>query len=222
VGLEAYRDLGYLPEAMRNYLLRLGWSHGNDEIIDTAQAIEWFDLDGVGRSPSRFDLARLDSLNGHYMRVAANDRLVELILPRIEANLGHRVDGAGKRRLLNGMDSLKLRATTLIELASAALIYVRSRPLPLDAKAAALLTVDARRILSANVAMLERVDEWRAPVLEQADREFVAEHGLKLGQVAQPKRAALTGSATSPPIYEVMEILGRNETLARLRDAATE
>ncbi len=222
VGLEAYRDMGYLPEAMRNYLLRLGWSHGDDEMIDTAQAIEWFDLDGVGRSPSRFDLARLDNLNGHYMRCAANDRLVEMILPKIEASLGGGVDGAGKRRLVNGMDSLKLRAKTLTELADAALIYVRSRPLPLDPKAAALLTPEARRILSANVAVLERVGEWRAPVLEHVDRQFVEQQGLKLGQIAQPKRAALTGSTTSPPIYEVMEILGRDETLARLRDAGTE
>jgi len=222
VGLEAYRDMGYLPEAMRNYLLRLGWSHGDDEIIDTAQAIEWFDLAGIGRSPSRFDLAKLDNLNGHYLRSTGNDRLVELILPKIEATLGCSIDAAGKQRLGKGMEGLKLRAKTLVELTDAAMIYVRPRPLQLDQKAAAVLTPAALRILSENVAVLREVVDWQASALEQADRQFAERHGHKLGQVAQPKRAAITGSTTSPPIYEVMEILGRDETLARLRDAGVE
>jgi glutamyl-tRNA synthetase len=222
LGVEVYRDMGYLPEAMRNYLLRLGWGHGDDEIIETPQAIEWFDLDGVGRSPSRFDFAKLENLNGHYMRAAAADRLLELILPKIEAHLGRAVDAAGKQRLLKGMPGLKQRAKTLVELADAAMIYVRPRPLQFDAKAMAVLTPEARRALSANVTALQGVSDWRAAALEQADRQFVEQYGLKLGQVAQPKRAALTGSTTSPPIYEVMEILGRDETLARLRDAGIE
>jgi glutamyl-tRNA synthetase len=218
VGVEAYRDMGYLPEAMRNHLLRLGWAHGDDEIIDTAQAIAWFDLDAVGRSPSRFDTTKLDNVNAHYLRAADNGRLVTLILPRIEDKLGHAVDAAGKSHLLRGMDGLKLRARTLVELADSAMIYVRSRPLALDHKAQAVLTPEARQTLSANVSVLQNVAEWRAPVLEQTDRTFAEQHGLKLGQLAQPKRAALTGSTTSPPIYEVMEVLGREETLARLRD----
>jgi glutamyl-tRNA synthetase len=218
VGVEAYRDMGYLPEAMRNYLLRLGWAHGDDETIDTAQAIAWFDLDAVGRSASRFDTAKLDNLNGHYMRAADNDRLVTLTLPRIEAALGHAVDATGKGRLLKGMNGLKQRARTLVELADSAMIYVRPRPLALDQKAQAVLTAEARGTLSDSVDVLTRLTEWSAPVLEQADRTIAEQRGLKLGQVAQPKRAALTGSTTSPPIYEVMEILGREETLARLRD----
>jgi glutamyl-tRNA synthetase len=222
LGVEAYRDMGYLPEAMRNYLLRLGWGHGDEEIIDTAHAIEWFDLDGVGRSPSRFDFAKLENLNGHYMRAATDDRMLALVLPKIEAQVGHPVDAVGRQRLLKGMTGLKQRAKTLVELADAAMIYVRSRPLQLDAKAAAVLTPEARRVLSANVAVLQNIADWRAAALEQADREFAEQRGLKLGQVAQPKRAALTGTTTSPPIYEVMEILGRDETLARLRDAGVE
>jgi glutamyl-tRNA synthetase len=218
VGLEAYRDMGYLPEAMRNYLLRLGWAHGNDEIIDTSQAVEWFDLDGVGRSPSRFDMARLDNLNGHYLRAAANQRLAELVGRVIESRHRLSVDAAGRSRLLRGMDGLKLRAKTLVELADAALLYVRTRPLQLDAKAAAVLSAEARRTLSANAKVLEGVADWRAGELEKADRAFAEAHALKLGQVAQPKRAALTGSTTSPPIYEVMEVLGREETLARIND----
>jgi glutamyl-tRNA synthetase len=218
VGVEAYRDMGYLPEAMRNYLLRLGWAHGDDEIIDTAQAIEWFDLDAVGRSPSRFDMAKLDNINGHYLRAADNERLVALILPRIEGGLGRAVDAVGKSRVLKGMNGLKLRARTLIELAESAMIYVRPRPLPLDQKAQAVLTPEARSTLAYSVGILAKLPEWSAPILEQTDRTIAEQRGLKLGQVAQPKRAALTGSTTSPPIYEVMEVLGREETLARLRD----
>lgn len=218
VGLEAYRNMGYLPEAMRNYLLRLGWAHGDDEIIDTAKAIEWFDLAAVGRSPARFDLAKLDNLNGHYLRSASDDRLLDLLLPSMANTLGHDVDTAGRQRLLRGMGGLKQRAKTLVEMAEAALIYVRARPVKLDAKAQAALTPAARSTLTANVAILADIAEWQAVALEQADRQFAERQGLKLGQVAQPKRAALTGSTTSPPIYEVMEILGREESLARLRD----
>jgi len=219
VGIEAYRDMGYLPEAMRNHLLRLGWAHGDDEIIDTAQAIAWFDLDGVGRSPSRFDTAKLDSVNAHYMRVADDERLVSLILPRIEAGLGHAVDAIGRGRLLKGMNGLKQRARTLVELADSAMFYVRPRPLALDQKAQTALTPEARSTLSSSVEVLAKLADWSAPALEQIDRTIAEQRGLKLGQLAQPKRAALTGSTTSPPIYEVMEVLGREETLARLRDA---
>jgi glutamyl-tRNA synthetase len=218
VGLEAYRDMGYLPEAMRNYLLRLGWGHGDAEIIDTAQAIEWFDLDGIGRSPSRFDMVKLDNLNGHYLRAADNDRLIELLLPRLEKRLGGPVDKLGLARLRRGMDGLKLRAKTLEELADNALFYVRARPLPIDQKAAALLTPAAREVLRDNVAALADLDEWTAARLEEADRAFAAQRSLKVGQIAQPKRAALTGATTSPGVYEVMEVLGREESLARLGD----
>ncbi len=219
VGIGAYRDMGYLPEALRNYLLRLGWSHGDDEIISTEQAIEWFNLESIGRSPARFDFAKLESLNGHYLRSASNERLVELISPRLEAVLGTAIDANGKTRLQRGMDGLKARAKSLADLAEGALLYVRSRPLAMDAKAAAVLTPEAKGALSGTVKILQDLAEWRAPALEQVDRQYAEQHAIKLGQLAQPKRAALTGSTTSPPIYEVMEILGKEETLARLRDA---
>ncbi|MGH6934003.1 MAG: glutamate--tRNA ligase [Dongiaceae bacterium] len=218
VGLEVYRDLGYLPEAMRNYLLRLGWGHGDAEVIDTAQAIAWFDLDAIGRSPARFDPVKLDSLNGHYIRESDNGRLVDLIFPRLEQIVGASIDETSRNRLLRGMDGLKARAKTLKELAESALLYVRRRPLAMDTRAAALLTAEARAMLSANLAALSKVSSWSAADLEQADRGFAEQHSLKLGQVAQPKRAALTGATSSPPIYEVMEVLGREETLGRLAD----
>lgn len=218
VGVETYREMGYLPEAMRNYLLRLGWAHGDDETIDTAQAIEWFDLDGIGRSPARFDLAKLDNLNGHYIRVSDDASLAELIVPRLEKQFSEKVDDTGRARLLKGMNGLKARAKTLAELADSARFYVSRRPLALDLKAAAVLTAETRAMLAANAAAIARVSPWTAAGLEQADRGFAEHKGTKLGQVAQPKRAALTGRTSSPPIYEIMEILGREETLARLAD----
>jgi glutamyl-tRNA synthetase len=220
LGAEAYRDMGYLPEALRNYLLRLGWAHGNDEIISTEQAIAWFDLDGVGRSPARFDLAKLNNLNGHYMRAAESSRLLSLILPRIAKRLGAPPDAAAEARLAAGMEGLKARAETLEQLADNALFYVRPRPLPLEEKAAKLLTAEARGHLSALADELKAV-EWSAPALEAAVRGFAEAHGLKLGQVAQPLRAALTGAAVSPGVFEVMATLGQPESLARLGDVAS-
>jgi len=218
LGVEAYRDMGYLPEAMRNYLLRLGWAHGDDEIIDTAQAIEWFDVDGIGRSPSRFDMAKLDNLNGHYLRIADNGRLLSLTTPLIEQKLGRSIDAGGRARLLKAMDGLKLRAKTLVELADNAVFYVRARPIPIEPKAAALLTPEARERLRRFAAMLGPVTDWTAAGLEGQARRFAEAEGTKLGNIAQPLRAALAGATTSPGIFDVAETLGRDETLARLRD----
>jgi glutamyl-tRNA synthetase len=220
LGVDAYRDLGYLPEALRNYLLRLGWAHGDDEIISTEQAIEWFDLDAVGRSPARFDFAKLDNLNGHYLRLAENGRLADLVLPRIEKRLGRAADAEGKRRLLAGMAGLKERAKTLEQLADSAMFYFKSRPLELEPKASALLTPSARTTLGVLLNRFEGLSEWSAATLEAATRAYAQEAGIKLGDVAQPLRATLTGQTTSPPIFEVAEVLGRAETLARIRDIA--
>ena len=218
LGVEAYRDRGYLPEALRNYLLRLGWAHGDDETIDTEQAIAWFDLDGIGRSPARFDFAKLDNLNGHYLRAAADDRLVGLVLPRLERRLGHAPAATALDRLRRGMAGLKARAKTLEELADNALFYARPRPLPLDDRAVALLTPAARARLGRFAGLL--VDaEWTAAALEAAARVFVEAEGGKLGDVAQPLRAALTGAAVSPGVFEVLEVLGRDEAMARIDDA---
>ena len=220
LGVEAYRDMGYLPEALRNYLLRLGWGHGDDEIIPTEKAIEWFDLDGVGRSASRFDFVKLANLNGHYIREADNDRLVSLVVPRIEAQIGGAVDEAGRARLVRGMDGLKPRAKTLAELTEVAAFYVRKRPIALDAAALKLLDPPARERLAGLLPAFERVADWSAAALEAVVREAAVASGAKLGALAQPLRAALTGTATSPPIFEVMQVLGREESMARLADAA--
>jgi glutamyl-tRNA synthetase len=218
LGVDAYRDMGYLPETLRNYLLRLGWSHGDDEIISTEQATAWFDLDGIGRSPARLDFARLANLNGHYIRAADDRRLADLVAPLIEAALGRTVTAAQHCRLLAGMAGLKARAKTLVELAGAARLYAEERPVALDDKAASLLTGPARALLAAWGADIAAMAEISARALEDSARELTAEAGVRLGDLAQPLRAALTGSTVSPPIFEVASILGRDEILARLAD----
>jgi glutamyl-tRNA synthetase len=219
LGVEAYRDMGYLPEALRNYLLRLGWSHGNDEIISTEDAIRWFDLAGVQRSPAQFDFAKLDSVNAHYIREADDTRLVALIAARLETELGHPLSGTDTDRLTRAMPVLKPRAKTLVELAEKARFYVAPRPIRPAADAAKLLTADARSLLGELSADLGDAD-WQTASLEARLRDFVAAKGVKLGAIAQPLRAALTGSIASPGIFEVMEVLGRDETIGRIADAA--
>src|SRR5215470_11649019 len=218
LGVEAYREMGYLPEALRNYLLRLGWGHGDAEIISTEQAIDWFDIDAVGRAPARFDFVKLANLNGHYIREAGDGRLAELIGPRLETALGRALDAAERARLASAMPGLKMRAKTLVELAENARFYVERRPIPRDQKAAALLTPEAQTLLSGLRPKLA-ASTWEADALEETVRQQADGLGLKLGALAQPLRAALAGHSTSPPIFEVMAVLGRDETLGRLADA---
>jgi len=213
VGVEAYRDeLGILPEAFDNYLLRLGWGHGDDEIISREQATEWFDLDGVGKSPSRFDLKKLENLNGHYIREASDDRLAHLVA----AIGGYGEDAVAT--LQRAMPSLKARAANLNELATNAAFLFASRPLGIDPAAADLLTGDARAILASVHAALDAVHNWDTEALENAVRQVAEAQGVKLGQVAQPLRVALTGRKTSPGIFDVLAVLGREESLGRIHD----
>ena len=219
LGIDAYREMGLLPEAVRNYLLRLGWGHGDDEIITTEQATQWFELGGVGRSPARFDLVRLTNLNAHYLRLRPDGELVDLIAPWLERD-GLEIDATGRERLQRGMGGLKQRAETLVDLAQNARFYVSGRPLPMTAKAAKLLEGEAGSRLSELAPRLQAVEPWDEAGIEAAVRAFAEEAGIKLGQVAQPLRAALTGSNVSPGIFEVMAVLGRDETLARIADVA--
>ena len=220
LGIEAYREMGYLPEALRNYLLRLGWAHGDAEVISTEEAIAWFDLNGIGRSPARFDFAKLDHLNGHYLRLAEDDRLVTLVADILEADPELAIDQAALARLRAGMGGLKARAKTVKELAENARFYVAQRPLTLEPKANALATPEARALLGAAVPAIAGASLWDAEALETALRAHVEASGLKFGAIAQPLRIALTGSTTSPGIFEVMAVLGRGETLARIQEFA--
>ncbi len=218
IGVDAYRDeLGVLPEALFNYLLRLGWGHGDEEIIARDDAVRWFDLAQVGRSPARFDLKKLENLNGHYLREADDSRLAELV----SSKLGVPVGEEEQALLVRAMPSLKVRAKSANELADgAAFLFVR-RPLDMDERAAALLQYGAPDLLAHVHAALADAEPWTAETTEQAVREVAERQGVKLGQVAQPLRAALTGRATSPGIFDVLALLGREESLARIADRSS-
>jgi glutamyl-tRNA synthetase len=217
LGVDAYRDeLGFLPEAVNNYLLRLGWGHGDDEIISRSQAIEWFDLDHVGKSPSRFDFKKLENLNGHYIREADDQRLADLVAPMLG------VSGEQKALIVRAMPELKPRANTLNQLAEGAAFLFAKRPLDVNDAAAALLSGEARELLHRTNKSLGALAEWDAGSLEAAIREVAESQGVKLGKLAQPLRAALTGRTTSPGIFDVLALLGRDESLARIADQMVE
>jgi glutamyl-tRNA synthetase len=218
LGVEAYRDDGFLPEAVFNYLLRLGWSHGDDEIISREQAVEWFDLDGVGKSPARFDTDKLTSLNGHYIRHGDNQRLCKIILPVITEMLDGTIAKDTETWLILGMDTLKERAKTILELADSAQIYAKTRPLNMDEKATTLLSEDGIEKLRLLHAALADIDDWSAESLKQSVGDLAEAQDLKLGKLLQPLRAALTGTNVSPGMFDVMTIFGREETLGRLDD----
>jgi len=223
LGVDAYRSMGYLPVALRNYLLRLGWSHGDQELFSTQEMIELFNLSSIGRSPARFDYAKLENLNGIYMRQMDDRELLaalKTILPEIGPahGLGPTLSPELEAKLLAAMPGLKERAKTLVELLDSASYLFAKRPLALDQKAATLLDQPARQRMPDLASKLAAVNDWTAAPLEAVVRAFAEEHALKLGQVAQPLRAALTGRAMSPGLFDVMAVLGRDETLARLAD----
>ena len=217
LGVEAYRDMGFLPEALQNYLLRLGWSHGDAEIISNDEAISWFDLDHVGKSPARFDFVKLTNLNGHYLREAENERLATLVIPFMETKYGLSVNSETRDLLRRGMSGLKQRAKTLLELAENALFYIA--PLPLDEETQKLLNDKGLQILRVMEDYLSALPEiaWTESQLENYTREIAEEKDLKLGKIAQPLRAALTGKSVSPSVFEIMHVLGKDKTLERFR-----
>lgn len=219
LGAHAYKEMGFLPEAMRNYLLKLGWAHGDDEIISTEQAIEWFDIKDAVRSPARFDMVKLTSINGVYIRNSTDEHLMEYVQPIMEKELGAALTSEQRKHVLAGMADLKERAKNLIELAVSALFYVRPRPLPLLSDKAGKLLAEGKGVLTDLVGELSKIENWTHDNLEMFAREYAETKEIKLGTVAQPLRAAMTGSEVSPPIFKIMEILGKEETLARMQDA---
>ena len=226
LGVDAYRAMGYLPAALRNYLVRLGWSHGDQEIFSTQEMIDAFDLPAIGRAAARFDFAKLENLNGHYIRQSDDQALVTLFadvlkyLPE-KADIAAKLDDATRKQLLRAMPGLKERAKTLVDLVDGAGFIFADRPLSIDPKGAALLTPEARRLIGRLREALAGVADWSATTTEAAMRAFAEQNGLKLGSVAQPLRVALTGRTTSPGIFDVLAVLGRDECLARLQDQAT-
>jgi len=223
LGVDAYRAMGYLPAALRNYLVRLGWSHGDQEIFSTEEMIKAFDLPAIGRSAARFDFAKLENLNGHYIRAASDQSLVTMFegvldyVPDSRA-LKAKLNPATRAQLLKAMPHLKERAKTLIDLIDASYFIFADRPLEIEPKASALLTPETRQLIGRLRSALADVTPWSAETTEAAMRGFADENGLKLGAVAQPLRVALTGRTTSPGIFDVLSVLGREECLARLDD----
>jgi glutamyl-tRNA synthetase len=225
LGVDAYRAMGYLPAALRNYLVRLGWSHGDQEIFSTQEMIEAFDLPAIGRSAARFDFAKLESLNGHYIRHSDDQSLVtqfENVLDYVPNGgaIKTKLNDRTRAQLLRAMPSLKERAKTLIELIAGASFIFADRPIEIEPKAAALLTPETRALIAKLRAALETVTDWRLETTEAAMRNFAEQNNLKLGAVAQPLRVALTGRTTSPGIFDVLAVLGQDESLARLGDQA--
>jgi glutamyl-tRNA synthetase len=223
LGVEAYRAMGYLPEAMRNYLARLGWSHGDEEIFSTEQLVAWFGLENVGKSPARFDFAKLENLNGHYIRHTPDAELLRQFigfLPHAEGGKAilAKIDEAMKAKLLKAMPGLKERAKTLVELMKGAAFLFATRPLTMDDKARQIMADGGKAALASVLQVLEGARNWRAVELEAAVKVHAEAAGLKLGKLAQPLRAALTGTSVSPGIFDVLEVLGREESLARLKD----
>jgi glutamyl-tRNA synthetase len=223
LGVEAYHAMGYLPEAMRNYLARLGWSHGDDEIFSTEQMIAWFGLEAVGKAPARFDFVKLESLNGYYLRHMPDAELVDALIAYLPfdedgARILAQIDEAMRQKLKKAMGSLKERAKTLKELIKRAEFLFLKRKITPDAKAQDILDSAGRSANTQSLAVLAGVDDWSAAQLETALKSYAESQDLKLGKLAQPLRAALTGTTTSPGIFEVLEVLGREESLARIRD----
>jgi glutamyl-tRNA synthetase len=225
LGVDAYRAMGYLPEALRNYLVRLGWSHGDQEIFSTEEMVAAFDLPQIGRSPARFDFAKLESINGHYIRQTPDADLVDAI-ERLAPYLANGAELAAKftpdlrAKLCAAMPGLKERAKNLVELIDSAQFLYAQRPIAIDEKARALLGPPARAIIAELLPDLSQVEPWTAPTIETAVRTFIQRKEIKLGAVAQPLRVALTGRPTSPGIFDVLQVLGREESLARLGDHA--
>lgn len=225
LGVEAYREMGYLPAALRNYLVRLGWSHGDAEIISTDEMISWFDLDAIGRSAARFDFAKLENLNGHYLRAMPDAEIVQQLKTLVPflpdgGAMETRIGTEGWRKLERAMPGLKERAKTLVELLDNAGYLFAQRPLTLDEQAEKHLDAAGRETLAALLPLLRDVAPWTPDALEECVRGFAEGTGRKLGKVAQPLRAALTGRTTSPGIFDVLEVLGREEALARIADQA--
>ena len=225
LGVDAYRAMGYLPDALRNYLVRLGWSHGDQEFFSTEEMIAAFDLPQIGRAPARFDFTKLESLNGHYIRHCDDASLLahlEAALPHIEGGdeLAAKLTPALRAKLIAAMPGLKERAKTLIELTVGARFLFEDRPLPLDERAAALITPQAQALLNELASKFEEVEPWTAANVETTVRNFVEQTGVKLGTIAQPLRAALTGRTTSPGIFEVLVVLGKQDSIARIKDQA--
>lgn len=214
-----YKEMGYLPEALCNYLLRLGWSHGDDEIIPRDKAIEWFNLEHIGRAPAKFDFAKLESINAHYIRESSAEALIEQSRSFYQKRHGIELNDLAVKRIKAGIDELKSRAKTLLQFVDESAFYAKSLPFSYDEKAQETLKGSAE-VLSALSAAFASLTEFKADAVQEACKTVAANMAEgKLGKVAMPLRAALTGTTVSPSVFHAAEILGLDETLKRLQTA---
>lgn len=225
MGVDGYRAMGYLPQALRNYLVRLGWSHGDDEIMSLDQMISWFDTDAIGKGASRFDFTKLEHLNGHYISHTNNDELAELLLSNAQflPDSEHLtvLDDKQKQMLVAVMPLIKDKSKNLEQLSAATRFAFNTRPISLNEKAEKILNSDAREVLSNLLPELEKLEHWDCESLDACVREYCEKTDTKLGKVAQPIRCAITGTPSAPGVFEVMELFGQSETIARIRDITT-
>lgn len=218
LGIEAYREMGYLPEGMRNYLLRLGWAQGDRELFSETEMVEAFDLKGLNKAPARLDFDKMASVNAHHMKQADEARLIALLMTRLDKRDDLRIDNAAQEWLLKAMGVLKDRARTLAELEDQAYFLLRRRPFTLEGKAARALDDDAKTRLGRLRTALEAADDWSVEAMSEQLKAFAEAEQVGFGKIGQPLRAALTGGAPAPDMGFVLSVLGREETLARLDD----
>ena len=218
LGINRYKELGYLPDGILNYLMRLGWSHGNEEIISLSNAIKWFEITAIGRSSSRINFDKLNSTNAHYLRETNNQNLLELLKPEIQKKLNISLNPELSERLIKGMPGLKIRAKNLIELTEMSLFYVISRPIKIEVQDENILNRNSITLLKKLYKELKNIDNWSEKNIEILIRNYSESQQMKLKDIAQPMRIALSGSNTSPGIFEILTVLGQKETLGRLND----
>jgi glutamyl-tRNA synthetase len=211
-----WRDMGYLPEAMNAYLMRLGWSPGHDDILTKEQAVSQFEIGQIGKAPSRLDFKKLDSVNAHFLAQASNERLAHLVLDYVPG--GRALSVTSRVRIERGVPFLKQRAKTLLELADLCRFLIAERPLALDEAAKSLIKGEVKARLGRLHARLAAEPAWEHGALAGTLKAFAAEEGVGLGQIGPGLRAALTGGAPAPDLGQALEMLGRDEALARLSD----
>lgn len=215
LGVEAYRDMGYLPESLCNYLLRLGWSHKNDEIISMEQAIEWFNLESLGKSPAKLDFAKMNSLNSYYMRLLDEDSLTTGIIEILKRN--YQVSKQETNYIKQGLQGLLVRSETLIDLAKLAKIYLIDTPISYEDDAKEIIENCDKNLINFVIEELQKLENFDKESLQSKFKEIAAKKGLKLNEVMKPVRALITGMTATPSIFEIAEILGKENILKRLK-----
>jgi glutamyl-tRNA synthetase len=216
LGVEAYKDMGYLPESLTNYLLRLGWGHGDEEIIPMDKAIEWFDIDGLGLSPARLDFAKMNHLNAHYLRAKSDEELMELVINLLN-HQGIKVSSAENDNILKGMPGLKPRAELVNGLAELAKIYLIEHELQYSNEAKEVIASADSALVQLTINCLKTLSKFDKDTIQVSLKELAASQGLKIGELMHTIRPFITGMVNSPSVFEVISIIGKENSIKRLQ-----